>query len=838
MRTSAYALLLIVLACIAACGAGDEASGTSESELGEAPSLIVVQIDPALPRSVGDRIEALVRETADGARVLRVTPELDRFAAGDHVLAIGDVAAARLVIEDGEAAALSPEGFVVRSTTTASGARILAARGKDAAEKSHYARPNRGTLYGAYAALEAIGFGFLHPLAPTKPARFEVPARSITKTESPRWHVRGIHLHTMHPLELTNFLNGWGTTPEDRAGWEAQLPEWDRFLEWMIANRQNQVEWVLLEAKSWQSFALSDERLARLTAIVTRAHEWGIDAGADTPMALQQQHSFKLVEEQGELATELASIHKRVDWLMKAGYDFLATENGTTEFTHADPARMLAWMNEIVRYMHDEHDGRHANIKVHCSTGQNADGFTDPTTGGPLNVNFLPHYADAKMGVLPHSVQHYGIDDAAPTYGNQNFEYMRKFLQEEVGRREVVWHPETAYWVSFDVDVPLFLPIYAERRVHDLRLLAGDAKAGRMGRGEHAGKDMDGQMIFSSGWEWSYWLNDVVAARAVWNPHEEAATDLEATRAILDDAFNAFGAAKKQVVDALLDWMHDERELLIYGRDGSHAPSKVELRNGQAYMQGWEVWDDVSILAGKIPGVKAPKTQPDHLGLVEMRIPGHGGPGYSREIEPLLAAMERVFAQRANELAAALAPATPVVKDLADEMIDAARITALRAKQVHGLYDYVDKYWDMMVPFSSAGAWRKERLKQARLALDEAQPIVTRREARYRVPAARIASWGNNPTAYEYGYLWTVHSLLYWWRDEGKAVDAPATPCYLNIVNPADVALGEGGVVDALRVVRKVFEANDILGGITPCLAEPATEPTFPQDNLRSRPRP
>src|SRR6185295_10667174 len=134
-----------------------------------------------------------------------------------------------------------------------------------------------------------------------------------------------------------------------------------------------------------------------------------------------------------------------------------------------------------------------------------------------------------------------------PTYGNTDFGYMRDYLKLEVklGEREVLWHPETAYWVSFDVDVPLFLPIYAERRVHDLRLIAGDEKS--------IGKKMSGQQTFSSGWEWGYWLNDVVTARAAWNPHDEATSDEAARGKILDDALKTpFGAAATTVRDLVL----------------------------------------------------------------------------------------------------------------------------------------------------------------------------------------------------------------------------------------------------------------------------------------------
>ena len=114
---------------------------------------------------------------------------------------------------------------------------------------------------------------------------------------------------------------------------------------------------------------------------------------------------------------------------------------------------------------------------------------------------------------------------------------------------------------------------------------------------------------------------------------------------------------------------------------------------------------------------------------------------------------------------------------------------------MHALYDYVDGYWD------KEAAWRADRLKTARSALDAAAIIVHRREAGYRVPADRIAGWRANPTAYHFGYLWSVRSLYYWWRDEGKAIDAPVSPCYLNVINPADVGFGEGMATDALRVL-------------------------------------
>ena len=61
---------------------------------------------------------------------------------------------------------------------------------------------------------------------------------------------------------------------------------------------------------------------------------------------------------------------------------------------------------------------------------------------------------------------------------------------------------ETAYWVNVDIDVPLFIPLYGQRRLHDLRRIAG--------REIKENFKIDGQMNFDSGWEWGYWLSDVV----------------------------------------------------------------------------------------------------------------------------------------------------------------------------------------------------------------------------------------------------------------------------------------------------------------------------------------
>ncbi|HET6582989.1 MAG TPA: hypothetical protein VFG69_06075, partial [Nannocystaceae bacterium] len=777
---------------------------------------VYLQIGVDVAQAVATRVEDHVRATSS-RDVVRVEP--DEVLADLHpdslVVAIGTTTTTGALVDDGEIAALSGEGFVVRSGAHAGTSAIVGIGA--AIDPDPFAHASLGMGFAAYAVLEELGFGFLHPLAPMRPADLPLDAPAIDRTESPHWPVRGLQIHTMHPLELTHMLNGWGPAgPDDADGWTALLPEWDAYLEWSLANRQNRVHWVLLYSESWGEFADSDVRRDRLATIVDRAHDFGVWVGVDVPIVQHQQNTFRLIRETGELEDELAQIRDRIDWLMVAGFDYLATESGTTEFTAPDPDRMLAWMDEVTGWLGDMHE-REAFIKIHASTGQVAEGYVDDD-GQPLNFNFLPTYADPRLGIMPHTVQHYGLDDPAPTYGNTDFGYVRDFLWTQTEERPVVWHPETAYWVSFDIDVPLFLPVYAERRLRDLRLLAADEAGGRT--------PMSGQATFSSGWEWGYWLQEVVTARAAWDPRMDLDDD-EALAAALDPLARVCGDAGPEIVATIAALAHRQHELLIEGRIAGVPPDDIVRRNGQAYVQGAETWDDVSDLAGSLPGVSLTMTQPDKLGLVEMRNPFHDPPGYSAEVEPLLAELEDVHAEAATDLALLSATVPAEARPLVDDLVDAARMTALRARQVHALYDWVDGTFD------ADPAWLAERIATARAALDEALVLATEHEADYRVDPDRIAGWGENPTAYRYGYLWTVRSLFYWWRDEAKAVLSPANPCYMNVIDPVIVGFGEGTYADASSIAADVFDAVPGLGGAAECLAPPLTEPTYPPEGLR-----
>ena len=75
-----------------------------------------------------------------------------------------------------------------------------------------------------------------------------------------------------------------------------------------------------------------------------------------------------------------------------------------------------------------------------------------------------------------------------------------------------------------------------------------------------------------------------------------------------------------------------------------------------------------------------------------------------------------------------------------------------------------------------------------------------------------------------------MHSLYYNWRDYSQATDVSAEtgiPCFMNIINPVDVGLGEGPILTATTALGEWLEEDGFFG-IGQCLIAPESEPEYP----------
>ena len=830
--------------------------------------------------------------------------ELLDLGAGTLILSLGNASFSQHVIGSAELGRMPAESFMIKGKlydSNCSGISYLASNGRRLSDEVHKnvsfdtGSVHYGAVLSAYATLELLGFAFLHPLEPYRPPVLAAGASSCTAIEqaprgsrskcargkgarervchvavqeAPHWPQRSFHIHTQHPLELTEVLQGYdipqfgphgpdcvrhsgsrtrGHDSSERGSspycerWEDMIEDVNLMFEWAVANRQNKIEWLLLGSYKWGNE--HDNRMKRLRALTSLGHAYSIMVGADCPLGNVQQHAFHIVNTRLPFKQQVKQIRTRIDWIFHAGFDFLTTESGLSEFTHPECDLMLDLMNEFANYVNGTW-GREAAIKVHCSTGQVCDGFRDPVDKGKkLNFNFLPFYANSTLGVFPHTVQVYALDDpTAGAYGNDNFSYIEEYLVHEAkaGARSVVYYGETAYWVNVDVDVPLFLPIYGQRRLHDLRRIAGRERA--------EGFRIQGQMNFDSGWEWGYWLSDVVTARAAWDPLL-AAESGRPGYAERDDQYAAFARALLPVTsifgeafgprlrDIVTDLVKAQSELLLLGRvDGEDSPNLKKL-SGIAYLSGADTWVDVPRRLG------LHLLQPDKVFLKESADPDWASAlrllrkmdlvfgALAEAMRALLVDVEAALSAQQECPASGAAPsgwrASRQAVSYLVELDDCARVLALRVTHVRTLYESRD-------PATSPTVTQRTNLqKQARSVISAAAAVVARREKNYRVPWQRIASWRENPTVYRYGYVWSVHSLYYWWRDQGRAEEGSMqsewSPCYLNRMDPSEIAVGWGK--RSLQLLRDAISRYfPYTLDFVNCFASPSHEYIFPRD--------
>lgn len=796
-------------------------------------STLWVRFSPDINPAPRDRIVGHLSRLHNNVQVMGAELDVESLPKDSVAVVIGDLNDWNKFFSSDELPT-EPEAYVLKSAENDDGATIYFGMGNPGGEYNLVDGPvNIGNLYAAYALLEEFGYAFLHPLDPTPPAALTFPTE-LNIDESPYWPIRTIDTHVKHPLELTHVLTGWGPKGwQDLDGWQELLPEWELALEWAIANKQNRVGWPLLSAASWEDFARSEEFQRRLRVLIDMGHEWGLGIKLGVPIIQMQQHAWRMAD---SIENVEEQIKESVDFLAGTGVDAISTALGFTEFTSPPAEQMLDWLNIFGQYAYEQY-GIEPSTGVHTSSNQTAHDLEDSEAEEPLNYNWLGALSYENISLSSHTVQMYDLEGPAYTYGNENFHGHREVMQLIAGERQVLWYPETAYWVSYDIDVPLFLPVYADRRLFDLRLIARDELEGKMGRGVHAGSRIQGQEIFSSGWEWGYWINDVVTARAAWNPLMDIADHDEALSQALNITVKPLGERAETAKALMMSWIEKQNALFIHGEVNGEKPVTPEYRAAQAYLQGWETFDDIQKTIGML------ETQPRKMGMLDMHnplLPSSKKVNYKNELRPLLRETAESLRETFTEFAALESNIPATGRTIYDEIKDGMEITTLRAEQVYNLYEVAHRTRQCL-PFGDMAVASKH-LSKARSALDRAQEVVFNREQSYRVDPERIAGWHYNPTVYHFGYLWTARSLHYWWRDELKAVDCPASPHVMNIIDFLDTVAGEGDWIEyginisaIVRAFRRLVPKDSWLGEL---IQEPSREPFYPEDldGLRDRP--
>jgi hypothetical protein len=564
-----------------------------------------------------------------------------------------------------------------------------------------------GAQYGAAAALEDLGFRFRSPYdtyTPWAPRFDPAAAADLGVVHAPEVPVRGLQLHTIHPIEAYFAL--WEPGDDHTA-------DADRIFSWIVANRGDFVQWVALNdlddptrRAEWQ---------AQTATLLAHAHAIGLRAGLNIQLyaGSDKQDGFNLANDpNAPLADQLAArVPMVTDGLPFDVYDLSFGEFSGT----ANPQQFIDDVNQTAAALHAAAPAAQLHALVHLGAGLDVSYM-----GQTVNYYDLVRYCDPSIVPELHTVMFYDLyEDAGGAYGYTDFSDHRTYLLDRIAARQpAAYFPETAYWVAFDDSVPLYLPLYVRSRWLDLDRLASDPAAQGGALGE--------ELVFSSGWEWGYWLNDYTALRGAF----------ERPAAYRDLIAHAFAGDLDAAVDPVVGLADAEHDQLLTGR---LAP----------YLAG----RDILIDAARDLGVSS---QPDRVTFEDLAADDAATrAAFGADVVARLASLAADLETRAAAI-----DALDVHDRWADELRDDADITALRARFVATAYQ---ASLDQLGGDTAAAQRGRDTLGQL---LGRAGDVVARRRGAMHSPnGATYTKRVANHTLYQYGYLYHADTLCYWNRE-------------------------------------------------------------------------
>jgi len=550
-------------------------------------------------------------------------------------------------------------------------------------------------VYGLYSFLQdAAGFRFVHPEQTVIPDR--VLLNSMSYQKQPNFKNRGFHLHTLHPTELTEYLH----TP-----WKGEsLDKIDNYLKWLVRNGQNVFQFFLLRSvdiKKWSDYA---------PEIVEKAHSCGLKAGIMTSFSMIQQNAFQFV-------TLFKNNHKRqidekLSMLFKADWDFVSIDTTLGEFlpdlrvTHSEEIRYL------IKTIEQDY-----SAEVFLSTHVIKDEKRILHDG---NNNVMSD----DTGILIHTVMCYALkDDYAPAYENENFRFMYDKLMHYNRERNVWYWPESSYWVTFDNSVPnLFLP-YLTSRWKDIMLLKD--------------KDIGGHLTFSSGWEWGYWLVDWAIAKWSWTDSVNSLKSEKSPGDIFDFLLGdtRLSYLFKRALDMQVDFLVDKKLLEYLPAAAPFAELPPPFNRGFQPRPEFTMKKIIGMKRGEVLRVINDKK------LIKLKVFSDNTLKITRLIDTEINKMD------GGDLV-----------DLADELNNALKVTALRAKF---------KYLLLTASvYKSLGDIKKYNAKMVKASsvYQTALKLVREQKKYYRYDKF-ISDKFDSFTSYDFGYLYPVSELFIWKRE-------------------------------------------------------------------------
>ena len=360
-----------------------------------------------------------------------------------------------------------------------------------------------GRQYAAYEFLHGIGVRFFHPEEEYVPEAPRWPAApfSVDRVPSIRWRTATLHL--VHPLELGDAFTL--CRPE-------YIDEARHYIDWQIKNLAS------AGMRGACDGELSDYGYRRGFLVEAGLRYWGAQQGGSGVIDPDDPRS-----DEEQVAAAIDAIMSR-----QPRPQLFTVNHQVTEFTGMPDDLVVRLLTFTANYFAQNYPDVTLLDQVHGT-------HTDPTPIYGVNYNTLGQFAPDNLGLQFHPLMFYDLFDPAPVYGNEDFHYMYDLMEANYQKRAIWYFPESAWWLTFDIPVPLYLPITIEARDRDIQgikhMLAGG---------------LQGHRLFGTGHEWGYWQNEYCSFRMAAN------VDYRWTDC-LDDITSALGPRAADVRQAIED---------------------------------------------------------------------------------------------------------------------------------------------------------------------------------------------------------------------------------------------------------------------------------------------
>jgi hypothetical protein len=583
-----------------------------------------------------------------------------------------------------------------------------------------------GISCGLYALLqEKLQFQFYHTKESIIPNLENLKLQNFTFEGKPNFHKKGFHIHAMHPLELTEpFLD---------YQFENGISEIKQYIDWLARNGQNYFDFNLLSSidkVNWAPYAKE---------FVDYAHQRGILVGLDLSLHMIQQRAYQLVKYfPWSFKKYEKQIDKNLDYLFAANWDFINIEFSTAEFVGGKEKLKIKLKHYIIEQVREKYKsnliGRMHVVKEdnEMRKQKNQQSVFDATDS-----------VDYYRGILIHSVMFYSLtDEKAKVYENEDFSHLLQALKKENEIRETWYYPESAYWITFDNSIPLFLFPYLSARLDDIKTCID--------------YDIPNHITFSSGWEWGYWLVDWSIARWSWSySFDEKIKDNHPTE-------NYLNMVKRNRLDnffnealTLQNYYFKDLELMRY-MCPSQATDELPF-----FKKGFQPQPEKSYkyLAKKsnLDDIKKER----NTAMIQLEE-------YANKSFGIVTMMEKSILEENDAIT--------------EEFKDALLVSSLRAKHKQSTLNYI-------LTKREAKLTKNKELKNTLPAImeqsqglrAEALKVVKRQEQKYRYPLKYINEPFKSKTVYDYGYLYPASNLHFWHREEKQAEKSKFSAFYMNI---------------------------------------------------------